>query len=79
MRKLSNPIGDASKNAHPISWALGKKFVHAERWTLLQDIICGPFKLFRFPNLVAELRNILIKSMGIRVVAKIAYGWYTST
>ena len=30
----------------------------------------SPFKLFRFPNLVVELRNILIKSMGIEVVAR---------
>ena len=29
-----------------------------------------PFKLLRFPNPVAELRNILIKSMRIEVVAK---------
>ena len=29
-----------------------------------------PFKLLRFPNPVVELRNILIKSMRIEVVAK---------
>ena len=29
-----------------------------------------PFKLFRFPNPVVELKNILIKNMGIEVEAK---------
>ena len=29
-----------------------------------------PFKLFRFPNPVVELKNILIKSMGIKAAAK---------
>ena len=36
------------------------------RWTWLQDIIYN----FQLPNPVVELRNILIKSMGIEVVAK---------
>ena len=44
------------------------KKINAERGYKIQY---GPrFKLFRFPKPVVELRNILIKSMGIGIVAK---------
>ena len=44
------------------------KKINAERG---YKIKYGPsFKLFRFPNPIAELRNILIKSMGIGLVTK---------
>ena len=36
----------------------------------LQDIIRTSFQIIQFPNPVAELRNILIKSMVIEVLAK---------
>ena len=44
------------------------KKINAERGYKIKYM--SPFKLFRFPNLVIELRNILIKSMGIELVAR---------
>ena len=44
--------------------------IRLKKITLNVVIRYNPFKLFRFPNPVVELRNILIKCKGIKVVAK---------